>query len=173
MSPTPLRVAATKWGDRKHWEFDAWRLGEDEHGVWAGVPVGTVISRPGLTIVTQQLQVVLFPAAPYVATFYAPEPEPPCRVYVDIATVPVVADGRVTSADLDLDVIVGNHGRVWVDDEDEFAQHRVEWSYPDEVAAAAVASCESVTAAVTTGRAPFDGSHEPWMDLLRRSTLEA
>ncbi|HET7691058.1 MAG TPA: DUF402 domain-containing protein [Nocardioidaceae bacterium] len=173
MSPTPLRVVARKWGDRPHWEFDALRLGSDQHGLWAGVPVGTVISRPGLTIVTRQLQVVLFPALPYVATFYSSEPEPPCRVYVDIGTEPVVSAAQVTSTDLDLDVIVGNHGRVWIDDEDEFAQHRVEWSYPDDVVATAVASCEAVAAAVRAGAPPFDGSHEPWMDLLRRHTLEA
>jgi len=173
MSPTPLRVVATKWGNRRHWEFDAIRLGEDEHGLWAGVPVGTVISRPGLTIVARQPQVVLFPEAAYVATFYSPEADPPCRVYVDIATLPVVSDGQVTSVDLDLDVILGNHGRVWVDDEDEFAQHRVEWSYPDHVVTEAVASCEAVVAAVTAGRPPFDGSHEPWLERLRRTTLEA
>ena len=173
MSPTLLRVVATKWGARPHWEFDALRLGDDEHGTWAGVPVGTVISRPGLTIVTRQPQVVLFPEAAYVATFYSPDADPPCRVYVDIATVPVLSDDRVESVDLDLDVILGNHGRVWVDDEDEFAQHRSEWDYPDDIVAMAVGSCETVAAAVTARTPPFDGSHEPWLDLLRRSTLEA
>jgi predicted RNA-binding protein associated with RNAse of E/G family len=169
---SPLRVVAQKWGDRKHWEFDALLLGTDRHGTWAGLPVGTVIARPGATVVTSQPQVVLFPAAPYVATFYAPEADPPCRVYVDIATVPEVSPGLVTSVDLDLDVIVGNHGRVWVDDEDEFADHQVRWGYPAEVVADAVASCETIVEAVTRRAPPFDGTHQPWLDLLRSSTLE-
>ena len=173
MSPTPLRVVATKWGDRAHWEFDALLLGSDDCGTWAGVPVGTVISRPGATVVTRQLQVVLFPDAGFVATFYSPEHDPPCRVYVDIATVPQLADGHVTSVDLDLDVIVGNHGRVWVDDEDEFAQHQVEWSYPADLVRSAVASCDALVAAANAGRSPFDGCHEPWLELLRGTTLEA
>ena len=49
----------------------------------------------------------------------------PCEVYVDITTVPVWStqpDGvTVTAVDLDLDVVRGWSGRVWVDDEDEFA----------------------------------------------------
>ncbi|HSV39880.1 MAG TPA: DUF402 domain-containing protein [Nocardioidaceae bacterium] len=169
----PLRVVAKKWGDRPHWEFDAVQLGTDEHGTWVGVPVGTVIARPGATVVTRQPQVVLFPAAPYVATFYSPEADPPCRVYVDIATVPEISPGLVTSVDLDLDVIVGNHGRVWVDDEDEFADHQVRWGYPSAVIAEARASCDAIVEAVTRRAAPFDGGHEPWLDLLGRSTLEA
>ena len=39
----------------------------------------------------------------------------------------------VRAVDLDLDVIRGTTGRVWVDDEDEFAEHRVSLGYPDEV----------------------------------------
>ena len=48
----------------------------------------------------------------------------PFDVYVDITTVPVWLDGptrAVTAVDLDLDVVRGWTGRVWVDDEDEFA----------------------------------------------------
>ena len=62
------------------------------------------------------------------------------------------------AVDLDLDVVRGNTGRVWVDDEDEFADHRVRFGYPDEIAAAAMASCDRVHAAVVAGTAPYDGS---------------
>jgi len=169
---SPLRVVATKWGGRPHWEFDALRLGVDEHGTWAGVPLGTVISRPGASLVTNQLQVVLFPAAGYVATFYEPAGQVPCQVYVDIATEPVLTDGRATSVDLDLDVILGVSGRVWVDDEDEFAEHKVRWGYPPPVVAKAVATCESVVADLTAGRPPYDGVHLTWLEALRSHTLE-
>ena len=171
---SPLRVVATKWGDRPHWEFDAVRLGTDEHGTWAGVPVGTVITRPGARVVTEQLQVVLFPPdRGFVATFYeVPGRKFPVQVYVDIATVPVFSPGRVTSVDLDLDVILGSTGKVWVDDEDEFAEHRVAWDYPASLVELATSTCAWVEAALTAREAPFDGVHEHWLEVLRRTTVE-
>ncbi len=168
-----MRVVATKWGDRPHWEFDATWLGSDEHGGWVGVPVGTVITRPGATVVTRQLQVVLFPEdRGFVSTYYEPVADPPCAVYVDIATPPVVSPGRVESVDLDLDVLRGRSGRVWVDDEDEFTDHQVRWDYPPEVVIAALATCEAVRADLAAGAPPFDGVHEHWLAALRRSTVE-
>jgi uncharacterized protein len=172
---SPVRVVATKWGGRAHWEFDAVWLGRDEHGTWAGVSTGTVIARPGARVVAGQPQVVLFPDDRwYVATYYAGSGDPPCRIYVDIATVPRPEDGAMTSVDLDLDVIMGTSGRVWVDDEDEFAHHRVAWDYPEPVVTRALASCAAVEAAMTAGRPPFDGlTHQLWLAALGRLTLEA
>ncbi len=60
------------------------------------------------------------------------------------------------AVDLDLDVIRGEHGRVWVDDEDEFATHRVTLGYPAEVVTAAERSAEAVLAAVTARTPPYD-----------------
>jgi protein associated with RNAse G/E len=76
----------------------------------------------------------------------------------------------VTAIDLALDVIKGPTGRVWVDDEDEFAQHRVELGYPADVVEAAVRSCEEIRAAVAAGSAPFDGAHLEWIARLRTVT---
>lgn len=167
-----MRVVSTKWGGRPHWEFDALWLGTDEHGSWVGIPTGTPIARPGASVVTRQPQVSLFPDAGYVATYYSDSGQPPCRVYVDVSTVPVVSQGLVSSVDLDLDVIVGNSGRVWVDDEDEFADHRVRWHYPDEVVSEAIRTCAAVQGAIERADPPFDGAaHVPWMDLLDRHTL--
>ena len=47
-----------------------------------------------------------------------------------MATPPYWDGDVLRSVDLDLDVIQGLSGRVWVDDEDEFADHRVRWGYP-------------------------------------------
>jgi hypothetical protein len=56
---------------------------------------------------------------------------------------------------------------VWVDDEDEFARHRVELGYPDEVIRSAMRACNLVEAAVRTRVAPYDGAtHRPWLDRL-------
>ena len=159
-----VRMVFGKWGGHPHWEFDAVRLGADRHGVWLGVPSGTLMTRPGATYRNAVHQVVLLPQAPYVASFYAPG-DAPCEVYVDISTVPAVGKDTVTAVDLDLDVVRGWTGRVWVDDEDEFADHRVRLGYPDEVVGLAVSSCEEVRRALDSGLPPFDRvTARRWLD---------
>jgi uncharacterized protein len=161
----PVRVVMTKWGGRPHWELDAVLLGSDDHGDWVGAPTGTLNARPGAHFVSAVDAVTLVPRAETLAwslpTFQAPGIW--CSLYVDIAT-PATWDGRhLRSVDLDLDVIRGDTGRVWIDDEDEFADHRVAFGYPEDVAAAAVAAAEQVHADVTAGRAPFDGTGDAWL----------
>jgi hypothetical protein len=161
----------TKWGDRPHWELDGTFLGSDDHGDWIGSPAGTLNARPGARYVSEVDAVTLVPRDVELAwclpTFQAPGIW--CSLYVDITT-PATWDGRFLRAvDLDLDVIVGDTGRVWVDDEDEFADHRVRFGYPDDVIAAALASSERVFAAVTADRPPFVGAAGVWLARLATS----
>lgn len=177
MSPSagdPVRVVMTKWGSRPHWEFDATYLGDDEHGDWLGIPRGTVMARPGATYVAPTAQVGLVPppgpatGRGWLATFH--DVGGPVRTYVDITTPPRW-DGTVLRAvDLDLDVVCGPTGRVWVDDEDEFADHRVRFGYPEEVVTAALASCRRVETAVVGGHAPYDGAARRWLPRAREVT---
>ena len=154
-----VRCVARKWPDRPHWEHDGRLLGEDEQGVWVGAPAGTRMARPGVEFVTDQAQVTLFPHdGAFVATFYAPGGRSVCDVYVDIATVPVWSGGTVTAVDLDLDVVRGWTGRVWVDDEDEFAANRVRYAYPSDLVRLAAESCELVHAAVRAAQPPYDAT---------------
>jgi hypothetical protein len=167
-----VRVRTRKWGDRPHWEFDAVRLGADAHGHWVGVPAGTWLERPGAGFHATSDHVVLIPYdAWWVATLYGDDPARPVDVYVDISTPSEwsLDESAVTTTDLDLDVIKGPSGRIWVDDEDEFAEHRVSYRYPADVVEAAVRSCEEVMAAVTEGTGPFDGVHLGWIARLRSS----
>lgn len=182
---TPVHVAMAKWGDRPHWEFDGVLLGSDEHGDWIGVPAGTHHHRPGAEFDSAVDCVTLVrPGAWCLPTFQAPGIW--CDLYVDVTT-PATWDGQVLrSIDLDLDVIrlpaelpaggppapwaeppVGPGG-VFVDDEDEFEEHRVAFGYPADVVAAARASCDEVLAAVHAGAAPYDGTHLRWLDELSR-----
>lgn len=164
----PVRRVALKWPDQPHWEHDAVLLGEDEQGVWVGAPAGTLMTRPGVELLSGQAQVTLLPRdRAFVATFYAPGGSSVCDVYVDIATVPVWSGATVTAVDLDLDVVRGWTGRVWVDDEDEFAAHQVSLGYPPEVVAAAETSCAEVLEAVTRRSGPFSGVHLDWIGRLR------
>lgn len=165
----------SKWGDQPHWESDCLRLGEDALGVWLGMAPGTVMTRPGASFSTNRMQVMLIPPGrPFVATFHELGSSAPCAVYVDITTAPVWDGDTVRAIDLDLDVVKGWTGRVWVDDEDEFADHRVRFGYPPAIVRLAVESCEQVQKAVAAGRAPYDGgSASRWLDELARVSLQA
>jgi len=166
-----IRVVFGKWGGRPHYEYDALLLGDDQHGTWLGLSVGTLVARPGAQFLTGQPQVVLVPPGRgFVATFYAPAGEVPCEVYVDITTPPEMTEGQVRAVDLDLDVVRGRTGRVWVDDEDEFAEHRVSFGYPPDVVELAVSTCAAVRSSVQGGEPPFDrSSHHPWLAALGKA----
>jgi hypothetical protein len=164
-----VRVEMTKWGERPHWGFDAVYLGSDEHGDWLGFAAGTSMSRPGASYVAPNHQVGLVPAPGpdeargWLATFHgrgAPVWESlgaPVEIYVDMTTPPFWDGPVLRATDLDLDVVRGTTGRVWVDDEDEFAAHRVEYGYPDDVVRLATSSCDRVRAAMLAREAPYDG----------------
>jgi uncharacterized protein len=170
----PVRVVMTKWSDRPHWEFGATYLGSDAYGDWLGIPAGTTMTRPGVDYVAPVAQVGLVPGPGsdvergWLATFH--DEGGPVRVYVDMTTPPVWDGATLRAVDLDLDVIEGPTGRVWVDDEDEFARHRVELGYPDDVVALATASCAWIRGLLAEGAAPFDGSARRWFaELFRQS----
>nr|WP_255524080.1 DUF402 domain-containing protein [Terrabacter sp. MAHUQ-38] len=100
-------------------------------------------------------------------------------VYVDMTTEPVwqrrdASDGgpewEVTMVDLDLDVVLTREGDLFVDDEDEFAEHRVQFGYPPEVVALAERWRDLVLAAVAAGDEPFGSVGHEW---LRRADAAA
>ena len=154
-----------KWGGRPHWEYDAQVVGDDEHGTWVGARAGTRLERPGAAFDAPADFVSLVPReGAFVATFYGEHPgpagDPPIELYVDITTVPEWAHDSgqavVVMVDLDLDVVRGRSGRVWVDD--EFAAHRVRYRYPQDVVRLAAASCDAVHAGVVAGQGAFDAA---------------
>ena len=162
----PVRVVMTKWGGTPHWEYDAVWLGSDEHGAWYGTPTGTLMQRPGASFTSSSDQVGLVPTdAGWVATFHAPGYH--VATYVDMTTVPTWEGSTVLAVDLDLDVIRPAQGDVFVDDEDEFAEHRVAYGYPSEVVSLAEESCAWVLDAVLAERVPFDDATSgTWFDVL-------
>lgn len=178
-----IDVAMTKWGDRPHWRFTGTWLGSDQHGEWLGFPQGTLNARPGFEFRSEVDSVTLVPRASWhLATFHAPGIW--CDLYVDITTPATWQAQALAAVDLDLDVIrmaptpparsalaptnlSSGPGEVYVDDEDEFDEHRITLGYPDDVVTAARASCADVLSAVQGARAPYDGSHLPWLERLR------
>jgi hypothetical protein len=159
----------TKWGDHPHWQMDALYLGRDDAGDWLGFPVGTHMSRPGVELTTTNDQVGLVPAATaigqaWLATFHGPGGS--VWTYVDMTTVPVWHGRTVRAVDLDLDVVEGLDRVVYVDDQDEFDEHRVELGYPREIVDLAMATRDLVLTAVRGGLPPFDGRAARWLDAL-------
>lgn len=165
-----VRIEVTKWGGGRHWVYPGRWLGSDEHGDWLGFPAGSRFSRPGRDYTAPHDHVVLVPGPGreeergFLAAFHAPEAR--LQVYVDVVTAPVWDGAVVRAVDLDLDVVRGAGGEVWVEDEDEFVEHRAALGYPDEVATAALSSCARVERAVRGHRPPYDGSHRRWLAAL-------
>jgi hypothetical protein len=162
----PIRVEITKWGDRPHWTYAGTWLGSDEHGEWLGFPAGTHYQRPGMEFVAPFAGVVLVPAGQeaFLAAFN--DERAVSKTYVDMAT-PATWDGSVLrSVDLDLDVVMLQDGTVYLDDEDEFAEHQVAYGYPPEIVAMAESSAGRVLAAVRGKEPPFDDTAQRWLDLL-------
>lgn len=171
----PVRLQMRKWDLAAHWGADVLWLGEDEHGWWAGWPEGTPWSRPGADFISFGAQVGLFPRERgFAATFYerAPGSGYEFRLYADVTTAPGWDGAELTCVDLDLDVIQRFDGGVFVDDEDEFAEHRVRHAYPDEVVEHATVACDRVRRAVELSQPPFDpDTASRWLSLVDEAMM--
>ncbi|MEO5993498.1 MAG: DUF402 domain-containing protein, partial [Arthrobacter sp.] len=138
------------------------------HGWWIFHGTNEFCSRPGAAFYTESDAVLLVPrSGEYVATFYAAGHPAGVRVYVDLATDhgwrtirPGVTEFHLI--DMDLDVIRTAERGVYVDDEDEFAEHRVEMDYPEDVAARISAASDQLYQAVKAEQPPFDGTDREW-----------
>jgi hypothetical protein len=154
-----VRGRFTKWGDGKHWEWDGVYLGEDDYGRWFYAPAGTRCVRPGVDFVAPDAWVSLVPhEGCWVASFYPAGKD--ISVYVDMTTRAEWlqrddAGWEVTMVDLDLDVVLTGEGDLFVDDEDEFAEHQVSLGYPPEVIALAERTAQEVYNTVVSGAEPF------------------
>ncbi|GAA1019198.1 hypothetical protein Aple_098290 [Acrocarpospora pleiomorpha] len=159
-----IEVVYRKYGGTLHWNHPARRLGEDEHGVWAGCPAGTIGRLgEGPPVVWKLPFVLLFPRDTWWTATFNPIGHK-MAIYCDITTVPEWRDGEVTMVDLDLDVIKRADGTVFLDDVDEFAEHQVWLEYPLDVIENAELSATWLMTAVAQGTGPFGGAHTHWLD---------
>jgi len=159
----------TKYDGSLHWHQTMQYLGEDEHGIWLGARSGATAQRGNEPPVRFDAPAVqLIPAGQWwTAVFNGP----PARVevYCDISTpAQWRSPGEVTMIDLDLDVVrVRADQQVFVDDEDEFAEHQVRYGYPPDVISHAEQAAAWLLAAVTAGAEPFGSTSEAWLDKVR------
>ncbi len=89
----------------------------------------------------------------------------PTAIYVDVTDCPRWDGNTVRAVDLDLDVIKRWDGTLLVDDEDEFAEHQVQYGYPAEVVDAAQRSCDALVASIVGGEEPWVSVGHAWAAL--------
>jgi hypothetical protein len=158
-----VQVRYTKHDRRLHWHFDAERLGADTYGTWLLVPPGSTYRRgTDEPRVEEHGFVLLIPDGGWWSAYFnaVPRGTSATSVYVDINS-PAEWDGDVvTMIDLDLDVVRRADGAVALLDEDELADHRVEFAYPDRLVDTIRATAASVFGAIERGDEPF-GSAGP------------
>jgi uncharacterized protein len=153
----PVRMLWQKWNGAPHWEHDCIYLGSDQWGHWVGQEIGWRSERPGASMPARSRTLSLIPpSADHVPTFNARPLD--YAVYVDIAW-DVRWDGAdvVRGIDMDLDVIRARDERgTWIDDEDEWADHRVRYGYPEHIVRELEERTSVIAADVRDGRAPYD-----------------
>jgi protein associated with RNAse G/E len=159
-------VSVRKYDGSAHWRYSAVRLGEDDHGIWLGVRVGTAYGKGAEEVVyrTREPRVVLIPRDAWWTALFQAGPAL-LDVYCDVTTPSRWPHPHeVTVVDLDLDVCRSRAGdEVFVVDEDEFAVHRVRYGYPAEVVERATASADWLRAALGAGVEPFAGDFRAWL----------
>ncbi|MGY0064955.1 DUF402 domain-containing protein [Streptomyces sp. LZ34] len=176
MNTAGVQVSVRKYDGSLHWHYRMIRLGEDEHGVWLGAPVGTVYSKgaEGPVYASQEPRVMLFPREAWWTALFQADPAR-LDVYCDVTTPARWPHaGAVTMIDLDLDVCrVREGGSVFVDDEDEFAEHRIRYSYPSEVITRATGAAEWLRTALRGDTQPFAGRYRFWLAEIESGSHEA
>ena len=167
MASGTVQVIYIKHDKSPHRRYPALRLGEDEYGVWLGVPDGTVAMVGTQSVVRQTGHVQLVrPQAWWTALFNAPPR--PTEVYCDIVTPAVWSGDEVLFVDLDLDVRRRRAtGVVELLDEDEFAAHRQRYGYPPEAAAQARSAAAWLVDALSGDTEPFASAYRPWLAKVR------
>lgn len=162
-----IRQRYRKFDGSPHWRFDSVYLGSDEFGRWVGGRPGDVFARPGRTFTADAHYVTLIPTAGWVATFNDPSSEVHSQIYVDVMSVPEWSGHEVRAVDLDLDVVRRFTGEVRIDDEDEFAAHLREFSYPPELIDRARRTADWLLDAIRDRQEPFGSVGMDWLSHAR------
>jgi protein associated with RNAse G/E len=163
-----VQVNYRKFDGTLHWNLRMRRLGEDEHGVWLGLPAESVMRKGhNPEVPLPEAHVILFPRDAWWTAVFNAAPRT-TEVYCDITTPPEwPSPAEVTMVDLDLDVLRKRGAQLpLLVDEDEFAEHQVRYGYPDDVIRSAQGAADWLMAAVAAGTGPFGGAHREWLAMV-------
>jgi uncharacterized protein len=164
-----VRLVFTKYDGSLHWHQTVQYLGEDEHGVWLGSRAGSIAQRGSEPPIRFEAPFVqLIPVDQWWTAAFNDLPAW-SEVYCDISTpARWISPSQVTMVDLDLDVVRRRpSGQVFVDDEDEFAEHQIRYGYPPDVVTCAEQAAASLLTAVSAGVEPFGSAAQVWLDKVR------
>ncbi|MGW0436591.1 DUF402 domain-containing protein [Micromonospora sp. NPDC003197] len=161
-----VRVVYRKYDGTQHRDYPARRLAEDDLGVWLGVAKGTESIYHGRPSVEMIPFVLLVPHDAWWTGMFNPPPRT-SEVYCDIASPARWEGDTVHLVDLDLDVVRRrNTGVVELRDEDEFAENRVRFGYPDDLVEKAEAAAAWLHGALGDGTEPFASAYRKWLALV-------
>jgi predicted RNA-binding protein associated with RNAse of E/G family len=152
-----------KWPNRLHWQFEASRLGDDEHGTWLSVPAGSTARRahePPLRIPHAFVSLVP-PDTWWNVEFYPTHPL--WELYVNIGTPCEWHGSTIRQVDLDLDVVRTVTGAIEVLDEDEFADHQLRFGYPADLVDGARRATDKVIDLLDRRVEPFGSAAQRWL----------
>lgn len=147
-----------KWDGGVHWVHECVYLGADDHGDWFGQRAGWRSVRPGRDVLAPQDNVTLLPpSGDHALTMNAPPHR--TRVYIDLAwDVRWSEDGEPSGIDMDLDVVDHAERGIYIDDVDEWEEHRVRYGYPREIVERLEARASDLERRVRAHEAPYDPS---------------
>ncbi|WP_292836397.1 DUF402 domain-containing protein [Microbacterium sp.] len=157
-----------KWDGAPHWEHDSVFLGSDAHGDWVGQRDGWRSARPGVVAPSHGDSITLIPpSGEFAATIN--DTHPRIRVYIDIGWDVRWDGGRPTGIDMDLDVVRALDGRgVFIDDLDEWAEHREQYGYPGDIVERLESVARELESQVAAATSPFDDATAAyWFEVLR------
>ncbi|MCR2783737.1 MULTISPECIES: DUF402 domain-containing protein [unclassified Microbacterium] len=163
---TPLLFRWRKWDGGAHWVHECVYLGSDRWGDWVGQRVGDRSVRPGRDIPAPQPNVTLIPPdGDWVFTTNAPPHR--THIYIDLAWDVTWIDGEPGGIDMDLDVVQRVGADVYIEDRDEWDEHRVAYGYPLDIVDRLERVAVDLETRVRNREAPFDETTaQHWLDRL-------
>lgn len=165
---TRLHFRWRKWDGSPHWVHECVYLGGDRWGDWFGQAAGWRSSRPGRETFAATRNVTLLPpSGEYALTVH--EVPARYRVYIDLAWDARFSDlGVPEGIDMDLDVVHATDERgIFIDDRDEWEEHRVRYGYPPDVVERLEALTLDLERQVRAVTAPFDdATADAWLAVL-------
>lgn len=162
---TRLEFRWRKWDGGVHWVHDCVYLGSDQWGDWFGQRAGWRSHRPGREVLATGPNVTLLPPSGDYALTVNQVPPARYRIYIDLAWDVKWQDGEPTGVDMDLDVVraVDERG-LWIDDRDEWDEHRIAYGYPLEIVDRLESLAIELERRVGAGDPPFDdATADAWL----------
>jgi hypothetical protein len=151
-----LHIASTKYDGSLHYQYDAYLVDITGPLIRCWVDIGTPwISYRGSGITRHQETVLFFTDRWYNVRHNHETNAARFEIYANIALPARLEVGTIHWVDLDIDLIRDARG-VTIDDEDEFADHRVRMSYPEEVVAQVLEATAEATRLLHQNAFPFD-----------------